>query len=478
MEWTAMTRPIVFARLLSRIQTPSPASPFVLIVSLMLTQSAAAQKLEDGTFDPDDWNERGPFILPDDVPGGDVDSSQLTTGGNPDHHLRFLIEGVSVPLGESSQAWGLLINENEQAIYDPMSAGLIERIDFEFDARLPPDDIRGNRAVSLALEQDGFLWAAIDTRVFVDESGWTPKGIFGLSASDFTSFIWAERGQPATPDFSFGGSPITFGLVQGVSCPTTSDCSLTPVPNEVDIDNWKVAINQTGVHLTLSVDEVSSPRRLPDLDLELLVTARVYNAGPSDVSGDITVRFHLPKEALAGFFIPDTTGPNPLCRLGEAMDVPISDDFVIADCKITGPLGTGASDVVTIPISGISAGYSGTVLDGSIFTYAAGVLPFSGSDPDDPDPPDPANSDADEVDVVICNPTGIAPRAVDDIMQCDDLGTGGTSGAGGAGGTGGDASMGNGGGGCSAAAAANNSNPWSLVLCLAGVAIWLRRRRS
>lgn len=475
-----MTRPIVFARLSSPIQTPSPAWPFVLIVSLMLTQSAAAQTLEDGTFDPDDWNERGPFILPADVPGGDVDSSQLTTGGNPDHHLRFLIEGVSVPLGESSQAWGLLINENEEAIYDPTSAGPIERIDFDFDARLPPDDIRGNRAVSLALQQDGFLWAAIDTRVFVDESGWTPKGIFGLTESDFTSFIWAERGQPATPDFAFGGSPITFGLVQGVSCPTTSDCSLTPVPNEVDIDNWKVAVNQKGVHLTLSVDEVSSPRRLPELDLELLVTARVYNAGPSDVSGDITVRFHLPKEALAGFFIPDTTGS---CLVGKQMDeaimdVPVSDDFVIADCKITGPLGTGTSDLVTIPISGISAGYAGTVRDGSIFTYAAGVLPFSGSDPTDPDPPDPAHSDADEVDVVICNPTGIAARAVNDIMQCDDLGTGGTSGAGGTAGTGGGASMGSGDGGCSAATAAHSSNPWSLLLWLAGVAIWLRRRTS
>ncbi|MBW1906429.1 MAG: hypothetical protein JRJ24_14200 [Deltaproteobacteria bacterium] len=471
-----MTRPTVFAGLLSPIQTLSTALSFVLVTSLMLTQNAAAQKLEDGAFDPEDWTDRGPFILPDDVPGGAVDWSQLTTGGNPDHHLRFLIEGVSVPLGESSQAWGLLINENEQAIYDPMSAGLIERIDFEFDARLPPDDIRGNRAVSLALEQDGFLWAAIDTRVFVDESGWTPKGMFGLTESDFTPFIWAERGQPSTPDFSFGGSPIAFGLVQGVSCPTTSDCSLTPVPNEVDIDNWTVAVNQTGVQLTLSVDEVSGPGRLPELDLELLVTARVYNAGPSEVS-DVTVRFHLPKEHLAGFFIPDTTEPNATCRVGDEMGVPISAEFVIADCEIIGPLGTGTSDIVTVPISGISAGYAGTVPDGSTFTYAAGVLPFSGSDPDDPDLPDPANSDADEVDVVICNPTGIAPRAVDDIMRCDDLGTGGTSGAGGTAGTGGGASMGNGGGGCSAATAANGSNPWISILCLAGVAMWLRRRR-
>jgi len=299
---------------------------------------------------------------------------------------------------------------------------------------------------------------ALPAFVFVDETSWTPKGIPRLTESDFTPFIWAEPRQPETPDFSVGGLPIAFGLVQGTSCPTTSDCSLMPVPSEVDIDNWKVTVNRN-LHLTLSVDEVSGPGRLPELDLELLATAEVYNAGPSEVSGNITVRFHLPKEALAGFYIPE---------MEEECDAITANrgDVVVADCAISGPLGPGASEAVTIPLSGISAGYSGTVRDGSTFTYAAGVLPFSVSDPD------PANDDADEADVVICNPTGIAPEAVDDIMQCGDLGTGGTAG------TGGGASMGSGGGGCSAAPAANGSNPWSLVLCLAGVAIWLRRRRS
>jgi len=256
MEWTATTRPIVFARLLSPIQT-LPA--FVFVASLMLPQTAAAQKIEDGTFDPGDWTQHGPFILPDDVPGGDVDWSQLTTGGNPDHHLRFLIEGVSVPLGESSQAWGILINENAEAVYDPEDVGSIQRIDFEFDARLPPEDLRGNRAVSLAVQQDGFRWAAVDKRVFIDEAIWTSKWIFGLTESDFTPFIWAERGQPANPDFSFGGSDLAFGLVQGTSCPTTSDCSLTPVPSEVDIDNWKVAVNDSGLSLKLSLEQVPPP---------------------------------------------------------------------------------------------------------------------------------------------------------------------------------------------------------------------------
>jgi hypothetical protein len=477
-----MTRPTELARLLSQIETLSAAVPFVVIASLMLTQNAAAQKLEDGTFDPEDWTPRGPFILPDDAPGGDVDWSQLTTGGNPDHHLRFLIEGVSVPLGESSQAWGILINENAEAVYDPEDVGSIQRIDFEFDARLPPDDIRGNRAVSLAVRQtvgeDEFLWAAIDKRVFIDEAIWTSKWIFGLTESDFTPFIWAKRGQPPTPDFSFGGEPISFGLVQGTSCPTTSDCSLTPVPSEVDIDNWKVAVNDSGLSLKLSLEQVPPPGELPELDLEFLVSATVRNAGPSEAS-NIKVRFKVPKEELADSYRPDTE-----CTLTS------NTDFLMTECTIRGPVGPASSDAVRVPTGVISdrlkppaniyAGYANVVPANPdpikspfiSLIYEAEIVSFSGGDPD------PARDLRDEVIVAICNPSGIEPVLVQDGAACDALiNTGGTSGSGGTAGTGGDASMGSSSSGCSAGTRASGSNPWIPLLCLAGVAIWLRRRR-
>jgi cysteine-rich repeat protein len=193
----------------------------------------------DGGFDPSSWTEWGPFIVPPNVPGGDVGASHGTDGGNPGGHLRFGIQGVSVPRGESTTVWGHLVSD--QAVHDPASRGAIGRIDFSFDGRLPPGGL-GNRAVTLAVEQDGFLWFALDKRVFIGDLGWMPMSIPHLQASDFTSLLIDEPGQPEHPDFSDEGSPIYFGLSQGNHCPTASDCSLPPSFVEVDIDNVRVDI--------------------------------------------------------------------------------------------------------------------------------------------------------------------------------------------------------------------------------------------
>jgi hypothetical protein len=201
---------------------------------------------EDGTFDLLNWTEFGPFKFPPDAPGGDLEASQITSGGNPGSHLRFGIQGVSVPLGESSIAWGHLISD--QAVHDPASVGAIERIDFGFDGRLPSGG-RGNRAVTLAVQQDGFIWFALDTRVFIGDSSWMPLSISGLQALDFSSFLTEQPGQPVNPDFSGGGAPIAFGISQGTSCPTTSDCSLPPIVIQVDIDNFEVVVTHTDLSL-------------------------------------------------------------------------------------------------------------------------------------------------------------------------------------------------------------------------------------
>jgi hypothetical protein len=201
---------------------------------------------QDGTFDLASWTEFGPFILPPDVPGGDVEASQITTGGNPGSHLRFAVQGVSVPLGESSVVWGHLISD--QAVHDPASVGAIERIDFRFDGRLTPGG-RGGRAVTLAVQQDGFLWSAFDTRAFIFDLNWVALSIAGLQASDFRSLLTAEPGQPVNPDFSGTGSPIAFGLSHGTSCPTTSDCSTPPIVISVDIDNFEVVVTHADLSL-------------------------------------------------------------------------------------------------------------------------------------------------------------------------------------------------------------------------------------
>jgi MYXO-CTERM domain-containing protein len=478
MERTAMSGSYALARLLSQTRRLLTAMSLVVVAVLVHAQSAAAQSVyEDGAFDLDDWTVHGPFVVPEGDPGGGVDASAPMGGGNPEAHLRFQLTGVSVPLGNSSVVWGILIND--QAVYDPGDGalGAIERVDFDFDGRLPAEG-RGNRAVTLALQQDGFLWAAIDTRLFVDEHSWQPRSISALEESDFTAPIWAEDGQPPNPDFSEGASPIAFGVAQGSSCPVTSDCTAPPIPVELDIDNWAVTVNQTGLTIELSLDQVAGEGDLPELPFEFRVSAKVRNAGPSEVS-EVRVLFLLPQEALAGFVIPGV-GDDPECTPDSEVG------FTTADCKVAGSIGPGASDTVRSPTGALSeppahiaVGYANVVhgQDDTIyseFVYEASIKSFSGGQPD------PADKLTDEFVLAVCNPTGMNPITVNDRASCDEIAAGGTPGTGGspgAGGMGGSPGMDSGGGGCTAAPGPNPSGHWMLLLGVVGFALWHRRTR-
>jgi hypothetical protein len=444
---------------------------FALVVLLAPAQSAVAQTVyEEGTFDLGHWRNLGPFSTPEDdtLDGTPATGAETpSSGGSPGGYLRFSVTGVAVPIGSSTVAWAMLIND--QAVYNPQdpSLGAIERIDFDLDARVPPED-RLQRIVSLAVEQDGQLWAAIAPRLFIQEKSWLPMWISGLQAEDFVALNWAEEDQPVNPDFSSTASPIKFGILTGASCPTTSNCSVRPSLKEVDIDNWRVAVNESNLSLRLSVAQVDGDGVLMDLPFEFRVSARVRNGTSPDLN-NVTVRFLLPKAELAGFTIPEGECPIP------DPPPPSRPDFVIVDCTIPDPVGPGSSETVEVPTSGISVGYANVVPaaadepDRAVFTYKAGVLPLEDTDPD------PANDVADIVDVAVCNPSGTDPVTVDDIADCDDLGTGGTSGAGGSGTGGTGIGVSVSGGGC-VIATTNGSAPWLLILCLAGAALWLRRR--
>ncbi len=211
----------------------------------------AQQTYEDGSFDVDGdiltaWSLYGPFFAPEDAVGADVGATAPRNGGNPDAFLRVRVTSVPVPRGESWIVWGLFIQD--EAVYDPATLGAIEQIDFGFDARLPPDARGGVPAISLAVQQEGFLWAAVAPRIFPNVREWTPQSILALQESDFTAIdLWVEENQPQAPDFSESGAPISFGLMEAQSCPTTSDCSAPPTPIELDIDNWTVVVNGDGL---------------------------------------------------------------------------------------------------------------------------------------------------------------------------------------------------------------------------------------
>lgn len=220
-----------------------PCVSGVVVAWLLLGPRVAAQTLfEDGTFAVDDsdmlvdWSDHGPFILPASAGPGRMQSSQLVEDEDP--YLSFEVEGEAVALGESSEAWAILINDTAE--FDPAGPGPIRSITLDFIGRRPPGGV-GNRAVTFALEQRGYRWAAIAERVFVGDDLWMPMQIAGLEESDFTFHTWGQDGQPETPDFSDAGPPITLGIATGTSCPTTSDCSVTVVA-EVHIDDWTVNV--------------------------------------------------------------------------------------------------------------------------------------------------------------------------------------------------------------------------------------------
>ena len=148
-----MTRRSVFFRRPRRSHTPAATWPLLVVVSMFHLQNASAQeRYEDGEFQVDasgtllDWSPYGSFNNPPDAPGGGFDASAPRSGGNPQAYVRPQLTSVTVPLGGMWSVWGFLIND--QAVYDPASLGAIERIDFDFDSRIPPGG-RGSRAVSL-----------------------------------------------------------------------------------------------------------------------------------------------------------------------------------------------------------------------------------------------------------------------------------------------------------------------------------------
>ena len=467
-----MSRSSLFAKPY-RSQTLRGLLLATLLLTLHLSTSAAQEQYEDGTFDVDgngalvDWSPFGPFLDANNPTGGGYGASAPRSGGNPGAHLQSELTTPSVPLGESWGVWGILIND--QAVYDPSTMGAIERIDFDFDARVPVGTF-GTRAVSLAIMQDGYLWGVLNRRLITGEQSWSPTSISGLVADDFMQHVWGQGGQPETPDFSETGAPISFGLLQGQSCPVTSDCSLPARTPAIDVDNWTVTVNDTGLSIDLSVNPILPPGELEDLPLQFAVSAIVRNAGEIEVS-DVAVRFVLPQEALVEFSIPDECTQEP--------------DTLIINCVVPGPI--GAIDTVRVPSGLLSdeppkqvilTGYAAVVPDGSEFTYEAEIVSFSGRDTE------PSDVLMDEVVITVCNPTGMAPGASPEA--CDDPGTGGTPGTGGVSGSGGTSPPFNpvqGGtpddNGCGCyVASSGTSSPWFAFLCLAAFAAWRLRRRG
>lgn len=248
-----------------------------------LSLASAGTLLADETFQDDTfaetpagpWSEDGPYSVPD---GGSFTFEQVATGGQGDDgpYGRVAVNYQTVSSGQTV-TWGFIFND--QFVIDPAVDGEIDRVSAEWIARETPGVISGH-AMMLAVRQDGLIWAALDGRPFSNNVvDWTPFSQTQLTEAGFTlNSAWAASGQAATPDFSASGSPITFGLGFGASCPSSSDC--TPQPdNSTDIDALTIEVFTTAAPNAGTLSFASSEYTVDENTTANSVTVTVERSG-------------------------------------------------------------------------------------------------------------------------------------------------------------------------------------------------------
>jgi hypothetical protein len=216
-----------------------------LIVPIITHAQPAQTTFTSTSFGAAEWTAPTvPFSAP--VTGGTMSFTAETSDGNPGDFGRMVIQmpgNAACPSG----SYGFAMRPS--AVFDPGTSGAITGIDFTWDSRPSPVQGAGG-AATLALEQGGMYWAALNRRVAVIDllAGWQSFQLPGLVAADFTyASSWRQTGQALNPDFSESGAPITFGIANGVSIGFGGfdpECA-NPAPNGLDTDNWVVTVTAT-----------------------------------------------------------------------------------------------------------------------------------------------------------------------------------------------------------------------------------------
>lgn len=211
---------------------------FLCTTSLLVQEAQAQKTFTDTEFQFNaQWDTYGPYTTPPDAENVALTVTRRQSGGNPGAHLEIRLAHGNVTEG-SVVSWVAFINRT--LVWDPAAEadGPLGQLDFKLDARRGEGS--GNRALTVAVEQDGYIWMATNKRVFYESDDWGTISIDCLDQLDFFRLPGVnDPGQPLRPDFSAGGSPIAFGIANGQSCPASADCT-RPTEREVDVDNFEV----------------------------------------------------------------------------------------------------------------------------------------------------------------------------------------------------------------------------------------------
>jgi hypothetical protein len=220
---------------------------FALICVTVAHPAFAQVPLNDTEFNyPDDWSTFGPYRNPESAMNPMLIVEQELVGGNAGPYLKATLTSATVPMGSSVSTWAALVNNTLTYDPDDMNDGPIANIDFTIDARRPAGTLQ--RAISIVVAQGEFVWMAVDKRVFLGVAGhtddWNLLAINHLVQDDFVPLPGSQfevMNQPDHPDFSDMGGELTFGVGFGLSCPTSSDCTVG-VPKVHDFDNLAVRV--------------------------------------------------------------------------------------------------------------------------------------------------------------------------------------------------------------------------------------------
>lgn len=214
---------------------------FILLVGPGKGLAAEPWVLEDSEWNFDtDWSIRGPNIEPTDAQNSDFTAERRASGGNPGAYLEVVHTLATVSSGGVG-SWVAMINETRSFLPGDYLANGGPSISFELDVQRAPGT--AGRTFFIVLRQDGYLWMATNLRPFILEDGWVNVFLPNMDRLDFFRFPGEDPAQPSRPNFSASGSEIHVGIVTGLSCPDSSDCSRV-VPKRTDLDNFRVTVTE------------------------------------------------------------------------------------------------------------------------------------------------------------------------------------------------------------------------------------------
>lgn len=171
-----------------------------LFAATAALSARAAVVITDGEFVPANWSFAA---YPYGANGGGGSAFQELVNGNPGAARQ-----VANDYGPSNSG-SYNANFYEALSYNPVIGGPLTDLSFSIDSRF----IDGLNALGFAVRQNGSVWGI---GYWTNTSSWQTYSITPVASDYFLNpFNIPTPGQPALPDFSATGAPITFGFYTG-----------------------------------------------------------------------------------------------------------------------------------------------------------------------------------------------------------------------------------------------------------------------